>query len=54
MMKLTILIVENDVDFVPAMKKRVNKILEDKDDIVSETVGIERVIAIKIGAKVMI
>ncbi|KYN23120.1 ATP-dependent DNA helicase PIF1 [Trachymyrmex cornetzi] len=30
------------------------KILEDKDEKVSETAGIERVIAIKIGAKVMI
>ncbi|XP_029170138.1 uncharacterized protein LOC114939871, partial [Nylanderia fulva] len=49
-----LLIAEDDVDCAPAMKKKVHKILEDKDDKVSETAGIERVIAIKIGAKVMI
>jgi len=49
-----ILIAEDDVDCAPAMKKKVHKILEDKDDKVSETVGIERIIAIKIVAKVMI
>ncbi|XP_025265736.1 uncharacterized protein LOC112638371 [Camponotus floridanus] len=49
-----LLIVEDDVDCGPAMKKKVQKTLEDKDDKVSETAGIERVIAIKIGAKVMI
>ena len=30
------------------------KILKDKDDKVSKTAGIERIIAIKIGAKMMI
>jgi len=49
-----ILIAKDDVDYAPAMKKKVHKILEDKDDKVSETVGIERIIAIKIVAKVMI
>ena len=49
-----LLIAEDDVDCAPAMKKKVQKTLEDKDDKVSETAGIERVIAIKIGAKVMI
>ncbi|KYN11189.1 ATP-dependent DNA helicase PIF1, partial [Trachymyrmex cornetzi] len=34
--------------------KKVHKILKDKDEKVSETAGIERVIAIKIGAKVTI
>jgi len=51
---MKLLIAEDDVDCAPAMKKRMHKILEDKDDKVSETAGIERVIAIKIGAKVMI
>ena len=36
------------------MKKRVHKILKDKDDKISETAGIERVIAIQIDAKMMI
>ncbi|XP_018375726.1 PREDICTED: LOW QUALITY PROTEIN: ATP-dependent DNA helicase pif1-like [Trachymyrmex cornetzi] len=49
-----LLIAEDDVDCAPAMKKKVHKILKDKDEKVSETAGIERVIAIKIGAKVMI
>lgn len=49
-----LLIAEDDVDCAPAMKKKVQKILEDKDDKVSETAGIERVITIKIGVKVMI
>ncbi|KYM77673.1 hypothetical protein ALC53_11683 [Atta colombica] len=48
------LIGEDDVDCAPAMKKRMHKILENKDDKVSGTADIERVIAIKIGAKVMI
>ncbi|KAG5320456.1 PIF5 helicase, partial [Pseudoatta argentina] len=41
-----VLIAEDDVECASAMKKKVNKILEDKHDEVSETVGIERVIAI--------
>ena len=45
---------EDDVDYAPAIKKEVHKILEDKDDEVSKIAGIERVIAIKIDAKVMI
>ncbi|KAG5331671.1 ATP6 synthase, partial [Acromyrmex heyeri] len=45
------ILAKDDVDCASAMKK---KILEDKDDKVSETAGIERVIAFKIGAKVMI
>ncbi|XP_067205359.1 uncharacterized protein [Linepithema humile] len=49
-----LLIAEDDVDCAPAMRKKVQKTLEDKDDKVSETAGIERVIMIKIGAKVMI
>ncbi|KYN13286.1 hypothetical protein ALC57_14527 [Trachymyrmex cornetzi] len=49
-----LLIAEDDVDCAPAMKKKVHKILKDKDEKVAETAGIERVIAIKIGAKVMI
>ena len=49
-----LLIAEDDVDCPPTMKKKVQKILEEKDDKVSETAGIERVIAIKIGVKVMI
>jgi len=49
-----VLIAEDDVDCAPVTKKRVHKILEDKDDKVSETTSIERIIAIKIGAKVMI
>ena len=48
-----VLIAEDDVDCAPVTKKRVHKILEDKDDKVSKTTGIEKVIA-KIGAKVMI
>ena len=49
-----LLIAEDDIDCAPVMKKKVYKILEDKDDKVSKTASIERVIAIKIGAKVMI
>ncbi|KAG5316890.1 PIF1 helicase, partial [Acromyrmex insinuator] len=49
-----VLIAENDIDCVPAMEKRVHKILEDKDDIVSEIADIERVTTIQIGVKVMI
>ncbi|KYN10993.1 ATP-dependent DNA helicase PIF1 [Trachymyrmex cornetzi] len=49
-----LLIAEDDVDCAPAMKKKVHKILKDKDEKVSETAGIERVIALKIGAKMMI
>ena len=46
-----VLIAEDDANCAPALKKRVHKILENKDDKVSEIAGIERVIAIKIGAK---
>ncbi|KAG5328405.1 PIF1 helicase, partial [Acromyrmex heyeri] len=46
-----VLIAEDDVDCAPAIKKKSAKILEDK---ISETAGIERVIAIKIGVKMMI
>ncbi|KYN27890.1 DNA repair and recombination protein pif1, mitochondrial [Trachymyrmex cornetzi] len=49
-----LLIAEDHVDCAPVIRKKVHKILADKDDKVSETAGIERVIAIKIGAKVMI
>ena len=49
-----LLIAEDDIDCAPVMKKKVYKILEDKDDKVSKTAGIERIIAIKIGAKMMI
>ncbi|KAG5346594.1 PIF1 helicase, partial [Acromyrmex charruanus] len=49
-----IVLIAEDVDCATAMKKRVHKILEDKDDKVSEIAGNKRVIAIKIGAKVMI
>ncbi|KYN29296.1 hypothetical protein ALC57_01274, partial [Trachymyrmex cornetzi] len=49
-----ILLITDDVDCAPAMEKKVYKILKDKNEKVSETAGIERVIAIKIGAKVMI
>ncbi|XP_018368332.1 PREDICTED: uncharacterized protein LOC108764547 [Trachymyrmex cornetzi] len=49
---------EDDIDCAPAerkkVRKKVHKILADKDDKVSEIAGIQRVIAIKIGAKVMI
>jgi len=49
-----LLIAENDIDCAPAMKKKVHKILKDKDDKVLETVDIERVIVITIGTKIMI
>ncbi|XP_025266373.1 uncharacterized protein LOC105249112, partial [Camponotus floridanus] len=49
-----LLIAEDDVDCAPTMKKKVQKTFKKKDDKVSETAGIERVIAIKIGVKVMI
>ena len=49
-----LLIAEDDVDCATAMKKSMHKILEGKDNKVSEKAGIKKVIVIKIAAKVMI
>jgi len=39
-----VLIAEDDVDYAPAMKNRVYKILEDKDDKVSERAAMKEII----------
>jgi len=52
-LKEILLIAEDEIEYIPYIKKRVSKVLSDNNDNNSRTAGLSKQILIKIGAKVM-